>query len=41
MNWKHEAVDKLRGYEAHKRAMALIPLESGGWRTLLPASVAP
>ena len=27
MNWKHEAIDKLKGYEAHKRALVNIPLE--------------
>lgn len=27
MNWKYEAIDKLKGYEAHKRALENIPLE--------------
>lgn len=27
MDWKREAVDKLRGYEAHLRALDSIPLE--------------
>lgn len=27
MNWKHEAVDKLKNYEAHKNALESIPLE--------------
>lgn len=27
MNWKYEAVDKLKGYEAHKRALENIPRE--------------
>lgn len=27
MNWKHEAVDKLKGYEAHKNALDSIPME--------------
>lgn len=27
MNWKYEAIDKLKGYEAHKRALENIPRE--------------
>lgn len=27
MNWKYEAVDKLKNYEAHKNALESIPLE--------------
>lgn len=27
MNWKYEAIDKLKGYEAHKRALENIPEE--------------
>lgn len=27
MNWKFEAVDKLKGYEAHKQSLASIPEE--------------
>lgn len=27
MNWKHEAIDKLKGYEAHKAALISIPEE--------------
>lgn len=27
MNWEFEAVDKLKGYEAHRRALENIPLE--------------
>lgn len=27
MNWKYEAIDKLRGYEAHARALENIPVE--------------
>ncbi len=27
MNWEFEAVDKLRGYEAHRRALENIPME--------------
>lgn len=27
MDWKREAIDKLRGYEAHRRALDSIPLE--------------
>lgn len=27
MNWKYEAIDKLKGYEAHRRALENIPRE--------------
>lgn len=27
MNWKFEAIEKLKGYEAHKQALESIPLE--------------
>lgn len=27
MNWKYEAIDKLKGYKAHKRALENIPRE--------------
>ena len=27
MNWKHEAIDKLKGYDAHKAALISIPEE--------------
>lgn len=25
MNWKHEAIDKLRNYEVHKQALESLP----------------
>lgn len=36
MIWKYEAIDKLKGYEAHKRALESIPIEI---RRLKEASV--
>lgn len=27
MNWKHEAIDKLKNYEAHREALRNIPME--------------
>lgn len=27
MNWRHEAIDKLRNYEAHKQALECLPKE--------------